>query len=212
MINARPVVGIEGTHGSGKSAVAAALVAQLRERGFGPQLLDDAGRLSPLVRDAVASGGRVDLMGELSLFGRRVQAELEGAREGGIVVCDRTVLAGLGYLLADAPDEERRSPLGSAFEAMCTEYARATYDLVVLLDRSFDWSGDSWADDRRYAGAARQERFKALALDLCLKAGVPTLVVTSTAGACEVATTIVDELIDRRLLLAGASSGRRRGT
>lgn len=200
MINARPVVGIEGTHGSGKSAVAAALVAQLRERGFGPLLLDDAGRMSPLVRDAVSAGGRLDLMGELSLFGRRVQAEIEGSRDGGIVVCDRTVLAGLGYLLADATDDERRSPLGAAFEAMCMEYARASYDLVVLLDRSFDWSGDSWVDDRRYTGAARQERFKALALDLCAKAGVPTLVVTTTANACEVAATVVVELAGRGLV------------
>lgn len=195
------VVGIEGTHGAGKTAVAHALVARLREEGFGPTLVPDAGRFSPFVQDRLRSeySGVPPLLQELTLISARIKGEVEAARNHGVVICDKTVFGALAYLkLFDATTVH--DPLHAAVRSLCCAYAAHMYDLVVFLDRRFDWGGDAIPDPGRYGNAEDQRRYQELLREDLAAFGTAVLRIASTGNAWETSELIVADLRRRGLV------------
>jgi nicotinamide riboside kinase len=135
----------------------------------------------------------------LSIVGARIKAEVEAARDGGVVVCDKTVFGALAYLRlfdpAEVPD-----PLRSAAISFCSSYGARIYDLLVLLDRRFDWTGDPVADTGRYVGSDDQQRYRELVREEVSAAGIAVLPITSAGGAWETSELIVSDLVARELV------------
>lgn len=98
------LIAVEGTHASGKTTLAHALVAQYRERGFHAGTTGEAARTNPFIEDVVLRGhGAFDLAAEVDLFASQLSAELRSARSLAMLIADGTlanVLAYAGLLLA----------------------------------------------------------------------------------------------------------------
>jgi hypothetical protein len=139
------------------------------------------------------------MLKELTLVCARIKGEVEAARHGGVVVCDKTVFGALAYLrLFD--DTTDGDPLQEAARSFCAEYAAHMYDLVVLLDRRFDWSQDATPDPGRYADPLDQRRYQELVREEVAAARTHLLRISSTGDAWETSELIVLELRRGRLV------------
>lgn len=92
------VVGIEGSHGTGKTTLAHSLTAALSAEGVQVGCLGEVVRGSPWFQEALLRGdGRVSSDAFLHLVANQLRLEIEGTQYNRVLVCDRTILSTLGY-------------------------------------------------------------------------------------------------------------------
>lgn len=92
------LVGVEGTHASGKTTLVHALTAHYRERGVLVDCTGEPARTSPFIEETVIHGkGVFDLATEVDLYAAHLSATLRGARHHHLLICDKTVVNVLAY-------------------------------------------------------------------------------------------------------------------
>lgn len=201
MLNARPMVAIEGTHGAGKTSLMRSLAALLGERGHLPEIVEDQGRRSSYIQDGTRGSSVGDVMLEVAIATARAHAELEAARRGQLVLCDRSVLAGLPYVDLGATSRlVSDSALYDTLKSFLLAYARRAYDLVILVDRVFDQRDEQRADPLRPMDSALQATYRERIRDLLTAAEIPILAVTEVEPSAVTASRLADELMRRGFL------------
>jgi nicotinamide riboside kinase len=134
---------------------------------------------------------------ETAIAVARVNAELEAATADSILLCDRTVLAGLAYLTDIDPSDE---PLAQDLRAFLVAYAERTYDIIVVVDRAFaprhDRPRDPLLPEDRHAQAEYQVRIRIL----LESTSIPLLRVAEYEESWSTALRVAHELDARGLL------------
>jgi nicotinamide riboside kinase len=133
-------IGIVGTHGVGKTALARALADAL-----GLPLIEECAR-----RAAAELGHRsmAELLGdpgmlrEFQVYVLGLQLREEEGRPGGFVA-DRTALDCLAYWIAYGLDG---TELGRSYEECCEAHVRRGYDLLVYVPPEFPCEEDGFRD------------------------------------------------------------------
>jgi hypothetical protein len=126
------VLGIEGTHASGKTTLSHALAAHYREHGIHATTVAEPARTSPFTEDIVIHGqGEFDLVTEADPFAAQLSAQLRAARQHTMIICDKTIANTLAYawLVLPASPRSREAATLAAMEAFCRAWA-STYDAV----------------------------------------------------------------------------------
>ncbi len=92
------LIGIEGSHGAGKTTTALALTAYLKSHHVHAGYLPEVARNSPYIDDIIVRKTRqYDIASELHLFASQIDEEQKYCRNYDVVVCDRTVMTVIGY-------------------------------------------------------------------------------------------------------------------
>ncbi|MBX6357112.1 MAG: AAA family ATPase [Micromonosporaceae bacterium] len=134
------VVGVEGTHASGKTTLAHALVAYYRERGVHVACVPEPARNSPFIEEIVVHGrGEFDVETEVDLFAAHLSNQLRTARRHTMIVADKTIANVLAYawlVLPGGPDGPH-GPVLRAMEAFCRAWSPA-YDVVFYCCDRFE--------------------------------------------------------------------------
>jgi predicted ATPase len=92
------VIALEGTHGSGKTALAYALTASCKVEHLKAACLVERARTSPFVELAVVHGvEQLGIAGELHLFATQIADEQLFARNHDVLFCDRSIASVIGY-------------------------------------------------------------------------------------------------------------------
>lgn len=169
------LIAVEGTHASGKTTLAHALVAQYRERGFHAGTTGEAARTNPFIEDVVLRGhGAFDLAAEVDLFASQLSAELRSARSRAMLIADGTlanVLAYAGLLLAPTAGSREAAVL-DALAHFCRAWA-PTYDAVFLCqDRYAQRDG---GDEYRAKVLTLQDDVATAIRETCRRAGLPVI-------------------------------------
>jgi nicotinamide riboside kinase len=134
-------VGITGTHGTGKTALAHSLVDNLKELDF------NAGYIREFVHDCplpVGTEKENSAAAQTWILCRQLIEELEAAHKYDILVCDRTVIDNYAYFLwnlrAGRPaSEELQKIAAGIFESWAS-----SYDFVIKLPISVPLSADGF--------------------------------------------------------------------
>ena len=134
------LIGIEGSHGTGKTTLALAVTAACKRQHIHAGCLVERARESPFIEAAVIyKAGEISIHAELHLLAAQIAHEQLMARHHELVVCDKTVANVLGYTKLLLADE--RSPLEQdlvrGMEALIKEYSRL-YDIVFYCSHSYD--------------------------------------------------------------------------
>jgi len=181
------LVGIEGTHASGKSALVHALTAHYRHQGVLVDCLAEPARTSPFIEETVIHGkGNFDLTCEVDLFAAHLSTTLRAARHQQLLICDKTVVNVLAYarmILAPALG----SPDAAVLDAMatfCRTWAPTTYDAVFYLSDRFDHPNDPMRAKVAHLQAETAEALRATCADVNLPlTDVPTGIDTAARVA-----------------------------
>jgi predicted ATPase len=134
------VLGIEGTHASGKTTLTHALAAHYREQGIHVATTEEPARNSPFIEEIVVHDkGHFDLVCEVDLFAAQLSGQLRAARNHTMVIADKTIANVLAYALIflKTPPGSREQATIKAMEAMCRAWAD-TYDAVFYCCDKFD--------------------------------------------------------------------------
>jgi nicotinamide riboside kinase len=133
------VVAVEGTQTSGKTTLAHALVAHLRERGIHAAYADEPARSSPLVEEVMTgllTG--FDLMCEMDLFAAHITTQIRASRNHSVLVADKTILNAIAYcrhIFGHSAGHQERLVL-DAMASLAYAWAHI-YDLIFLCQESF---------------------------------------------------------------------------
>ena len=133
------VVGIEGTHTSGKTTLVHALTAHYRARGVLVDCMREPARTSPFIEETVIHNkGTFDLVTEVDLFGAHLTATLRATRHHHLLICDTTIMNVLAYarLVLPAPAGSMDAAVLDATTAFCRAWA-PTYDAVFYLPDAY---------------------------------------------------------------------------
>jgi hypothetical protein len=166
------LIGIEGTHASGKTTLVHALTAHYRERGVLVDCTGEPARTSPFIEEIVIHGkGVFDLATEIDLFAMQLAATLRAARHHRLLVCDKTVVNVLAYarMVLAAPPGSHNAAVLDAMAGFCRAWAPDTYDAVFYLPDRFNHP----ADPMRAKVAHLQERTAEAVRDTCADVGLP---------------------------------------
>lgn len=126
------VIGIEGSHGTGKSTLALGIVAECKRRHVHAGVLAERARESPFIEDAVIRCSvPVSIYAELHLLAEQISAEQRMARHHELLVCDKTVANVLGYarLLLEGDQNPFTEELLRTMPVFLSTYAKM-YDRV----------------------------------------------------------------------------------
>jgi len=126
------LVGLDGTHGTGKTSAALALTAELCQRGIRARYLPEVVRTSPYFeKGRLAHPGPA---GELDVFGEQIASEQRAAVDSEVLVCDRTLLSAVAYWQVRVPRPRgwEAALLGAAM-SFVRIYVHV-YDAVFLLN------------------------------------------------------------------------------
>lgn len=178
-------VGIEGSHGTGKSTLALAVTAAFKCKSVRAGCLAERDRESPFLDAAVASSDSVIvpcvttmsndahtvLHSELHLLAAQISREEVMARCHELVVCDKTVASGIGYLhLALGGDSLGvTQELMSGMEQLAKAYARV-YDVVFYSSDLYESALTN--DPHRPVDAEFQRRADVAIRQACCGAGM----------------------------------------
>lgn len=108
MIKGKILIAFDGTHASGKTTLKYLIAAKLKEKGINCVVLPEPARNSVLVDDVVLRNiGEFDIPLEVDLIMNHISLCIRGARDGEIILSDRTPVNVLAYtrLLVDSLDE-----------------------------------------------------------------------------------------------------------
>lgn len=134
------VLALEGAHGTGKSTLVHALVADYKSRNIHAVSLSETARHSPFVEDIVINKvGNFDIASELHLFASQIAQEQVLARHHQLLVCDKTIANVLGYarlLLGDTGGAFSGQML-NCMEELARVYVHQ-YDAVVYASDFYD--------------------------------------------------------------------------
>ena len=126
------MIGVEGTHASGKTTLTHALAAYYRERGIHVATVEEPARHSPFIEEIVVHGkGTFDLETEVDLFGAMLSAQLRAARQHTMIIADKTIANVMAYawLVLQTPPGSREAAVLNAMKTFCQAWA-PTYDAV----------------------------------------------------------------------------------
>jgi hypothetical protein len=168
------LVGIEGTHASGKTTLVHALTAHYRERGVLVDCTDEPACTSPFFEETVIHGkGVFDLPTEVDLYAAQLTGTLRGARHQHLLICDKTVVNVLAYarMVLPAPPGSHEAAVLAAMAGFCRVWAPATYDAVFYLADRYQHP----ADPMRAKVAHLQEQTADAVRDTCADVGLPLL-------------------------------------
>jgi nicotinamide riboside kinase len=166
------LVGIEGTHGTGKTTLAHALAARLKREHRNAGYAGETARESPFLEAAVVHGtGFMDVSAELHIFASQVAREQVLARHLEVLLCDKTVVNVLAYarLLLTDPDPTTARLL-AAMHDFCRAYA-TLYDAVLLVADRHDLGRTR--DPYRPLDPALREAAEAELVRVCGELGLP---------------------------------------
>ncbi|MDG4797183.1 ATP-binding protein [Micromonospora sp. WMMD1082] len=165
------LVGIEGTHASGKTTLVHALTAHYRQRGVLVDCAPEPARTSPFIEETVIHGkGGFDLACEVDLFAAQLSATLRAARHHALLICDKTVVNVLAYarmVLAPEPGGTDAAVL-EAMSGLCAAWAPASYDAVFYLPDRFDHPADPMRAKVAHLQAETAEAVRATCADVGL--------------------------------------------
>jgi hypothetical protein len=137
------VVGVDGSHGAGKSTLVHALVSHYRRLGVNAVSVEEPARSSPLFEDAAMHGiGDFDAVVELDLFGSMMTRQLRAARHRQLLITDKTLFNVLAYATLLLPGDDARPFVLRSIEAACHVWA-PLYDAVLYCGDLYDTSGGS---------------------------------------------------------------------
>ena len=144
------VIGIEGTHASGKTTLVHALVAHYRERGVHVDGTGEPARTSPFIEEIVIHGrGSFDLVTEIDLFAAQLTALLRTARYHTMLIADKTIANVLAYarVVLCAPPGSHNAAVLDAMAAFCRAWAHV-YDAVFFCADQYGQQppGDGFRD------------------------------------------------------------------
>ena len=125
------LIEFDGTHASGKTTLKYLIAAKLKEIGINCVVLPEPARNSVLVDDVVLRNkGNFDIPLEVDLIMNHISLCIRGARDGDIILSDRTPVNVLAYtkLLVDSSDE-MESGLLERCESLVEKWIEF-YDLV----------------------------------------------------------------------------------
>jgi len=108
MIKGKILIAFDGTHASGKTTLKYLIASKLKERGFNCVVLPEPARNSALVDDVVLRNkGKFDIPLEVDLIMNHISQCIRGARDGDIILSDRTPVNVIAYtqLLIESSDE-----------------------------------------------------------------------------------------------------------
>lgn len=108
MIKGKVLIAFDGTHASGKTTLKYLIAAKIKERGINCVVLPEPARNSALVDDVVLRNkGDFDVPLEVDLIMNHISLCIRGAREGDIILSDRTPVNVIAYtkLLVNSSDE-----------------------------------------------------------------------------------------------------------
>ena len=195
------LVGIEGTHASGKTTLVHALTAHYRERGVLVDCTGEPARTSPFIEETVIHGkGVFDLTTEVDLYAAQLSATLRASRHHDLVICDKTVVNVLAYarfVLAAQPGSHDAAVL-DAMAGFCRAWAPVAYDAVFYLPDRYQHPHDPLRAKVAHLQAETAEAVRAT----CAEVGLP---VVGVAAGLDVAERVawVAQRVDP--LLAGAT-------
>ncbi|GLL02193.1 AAA family ATPase [Dactylosporangium matsuzakiense] len=138
------LIGVEGTHASGKTTLVHALTAHYRSRGMLVDCIGEPARTSPFIEEYVIHGtGGFDLTTEADLFGAHLSATLRATRHQRLLICDKTIMNVVGYarMVLNAPHGTRDAAALDAMAAFCAAWASA-YDAVFFLPDAYPDDSD----------------------------------------------------------------------
>jgi AAA domain len=136
------LVGVEGTHASGKTATSLAAAGLLNAAGHSTSWVGDPARSDRFIEDVVLRNrGTFDTRLESSVFCRQILSHLETQRLGGVVVCDKTPMSCVAYASVLLPDTTETATLLIGLRAMVRAIA-PLYEVVFLLGDSFTGDDD----------------------------------------------------------------------
>lgn len=144
------VIGIEGTHASGKTTLAYALAAHYRERGVHAAAVEEPARNSPFIEEIVVHNrGTFDIETETDLFAAQLTAQLRAARQHTLIIADKTIANVVAYarmILPARPGTSQEAVL-DAMTAMASAMGRS-YDAVFYCCDRFSphQDGDRYRD------------------------------------------------------------------
>ncbi|MDQ7905972.1 AAA family ATPase [Phytohabitans sp. ZYX-F-186] len=168
------LVGIEGTHASGKTTLVHALTAHYRERGLLVDCTGEPARTSPFIEEIVIHGkGVFDLPTEIDLFAMQLAATLRAARHHRLLVCDKTVVNVLAYarMVLSAPPGSHNAQVLAAMAGFCRAWAPDAYDAVFYLPDHYQHP----ADPMRAKVAHLQAETGQAVSDTCADVGLPLI-------------------------------------
>lgn len=137
MIGSAFVVGIEGAQAAGKTTVALALVASLRENGVHAEYVDESGRRSPLIREVIINKSRsFDIEVEMDLFADQLLTLLRHPEGATIIVVDKTIYNTLAYSQLALGGDSRSKLFLSGMDAIVSTFGYL-YDLVLFISDEY---------------------------------------------------------------------------
>ncbi len=162
------LVGLDGTHGVGKTSAALALTSKLQARGFVARCVPEVVRTSPYFDQGTLRWPGP--AGELDVFGEQIAAEQRAAIGCEVLICDRTVLSAIAYWQARVTrGRNSETALLRAAVAFARAYARL-YDLFFLMNVPL--SGAPADDGFRVRDPAFQAQMANRMRSLCQKLDV----------------------------------------
>ena len=177
------VIGVEGTHASGKTTLVHALTAHYRAAGVLVDCTGEPARTSPFLEEIVIHGkGSFDLTAEMDLFGAQLSATLRATRHQRLLICDKTIMNVLAYarLVLSAPPGSHEAAVLAAMAAFCSASA-FTYDAVFFLSDAYH----DQADPMRAKVTHLQDVTTAAVRSACADVGVPLLEVPAGLDVAE---------------------------
>src|SRR5579859_7462844 len=132
------VVALEGTHGTGKSTLAHALVAHYKARSINAALVSETARRSAFVEAVVIhDSGSFGLEAELQLFGAQIVEEQLAARHHELIVCDKTLANVVGYAKLLTSRDTNSLSLLDAMSNLVAAYTQY-YDHIFYMSTMYD--------------------------------------------------------------------------
>jgi hypothetical protein len=179
------VIAIEGTQAAGKTTLAHALTAHLREQSVNAQCTGEPARTSPFMEEIVLHDkGHFDLVAELDLFAQHFTVPLRAARHQQLLVTDKTpanVLA-LARLVLDL-SEPRTARVLAACDALCRAWMPTAYDVILYCRDRYDQKAGG--DRMREKVLSLQDDADSAIYDACAATGVPILEVPTGMNTAE---------------------------
>jgi predicted ATPase len=132
------VVALEGSHGTGKSTLAHALVSLYKTRSVHAALVSETARRSAFVDAVVIHGaGKFSVEAELHLFATQIAEEQLSARQHELIICDKTIANVVGYAKMLIPEEDGSRQLVRAMSNFAASYS-GFYDRVIYMSEFYD--------------------------------------------------------------------------
>lgn len=127
------LIALEGTHGTGKTTLALALVARLKQAHLNACYMGETARDSPFLEGVVVHGkGSMDISAELHIFATQIAREQLLARYHRVLVCDKSVVNVVAYANLLMGRSDHASRLLASMVGLCRAYV-PLYDAAFLL-------------------------------------------------------------------------------